>query len=313
MDIRLFLWTHPWWHAAAVLVPPVVLGAILSLRELHHSKEANRLRREANDFQNEANGLREQANNFYEDANRFRAEANRLGEEAARANEQANQSREEANRLREQAKNAVVRIADNTTKTPTLADRNAAKLRKYIGKTAKVSEGSGGWGTPPEIVEVNEDNIVTLFTPAGYSSTSAFAICVHCEQLQIVEEPTLQIRVLQRYGDPIQLGEIKRWQDKGAPSSGKPLPRGRSVFNANYSLPGSSQRRGINIYAPADGNPQYTLVTLIDGQETDVLYGSNVEISKKFAILQIDWRAEGYQYGGGGTGGSPERLFLFTN
>jgi hypothetical protein len=53
--------------------------------------------------------------------------------------------------------------------------------------------------------------------------------------LQIVEEP-IQIRVLQRYGDPIQLGEIKdgktikRWQDKGAPSSGKPLPRGGNVF-----------------------------------------------------------------------------------
>jgi hypothetical protein len=43
------------------------------------------------------------------------------------------------------------------------------------------------------------------------------------------------------------------------------------------------------------------------------MYGSNVEISKKFAILQIDWRAEGYQHGGGGTGGSSERLFLITH
>jgi hypothetical protein len=292
MDLRLFLWTHPWWHAALVIVPPIALSTILGLRELSHSREANRLRGEAN---------------------RLSGEANRWSEDAARFSEQANQFHEEANRLREQANKSVDRIANNTTRAQTQGDRNADKLRKYIGKTAKVSEGSGGWGTPPEIVEVNEDNIVTLFTPAGYSSTTAFAICVHCEQVQIVEEPTLQIRVLQRYGDPIQLGEIKRWQDKGSPSSGKPLPRGSNVFNANYSLPGSSQRRGINIYAPVDGNSQYTLVTLVDGQETGLLYGSNVEISKKFAILQIDWRAEGYQHGGGGTGGSSERLFLFTH
>jgi len=292
MDIRLFLWTHPWWHAAAVLVPPVFIAAFFSWRELRHSREANRLRGEAN---------------------RYRGEANRLGEEAARANEQANQAREEANRLRAEANKSVARIANNTTPAPTLADRNAAKLRKYIGKTARVSEGAHGWGTSPEIVEVNEDNIVTFFTPAGYSSTTAFAICVHCEQLQIVEEPTLQIRVLQRYADPIQLGEIKRWQDKGMPSSSKPLPRGNNVFNANYTLPGSSQRRAINIYAPVDGNPQYSLVTLVDGQETSFLYGSNVEISKKFAILQIDWRAEGYQHPGGGTGGSSERLYLFVH
>jgi hypothetical protein len=43
------------------------------------------------------------------------------------------------------------------------------------------------------------------------------------------------------------------------------------------------------------------------------MYGSNVEISKKFAIPQIDWHAEGYQHGGGATGGSSERLFLITH
>jgi hypothetical protein len=295
MDIRLFLWTHPWWHAAVDLIPPVLLGAILSLRELHHSKEANSLRGEAN---------------------RLREGANRWSEEAARLSEQANQFHDEANRLREQAKNAVVRIADNTTPAQTQAQRNAEKLRRYIGKTARVSEGAGGWGTPPEIVEVSEDNIVKLFTPAGYSSTTAFAICVHCEHLQIVEEPagscSVQIRVLQRYGDTIQLGEIKRWQERGALSA-KPLPRGGNAFHANFTVPGSSQRRGIYIYAPTDGNPQYTLVSLVDGQETGVLHGSNVEISKKFAVLQIEWRAEGCQYSGGGTGASSEPLFMFVH
>ena len=24
-DIRLFIWTHPWWHAAAVLIPAIFM------------------------------------------------------------------------------------------------------------------------------------------------------------------------------------------------------------------------------------------------------------------------------------------------
>jgi hypothetical protein len=297
MDIRLFFWTHPWWHAALIIVPPIALSTVLGLRELSHSKEANRLRSEAN---------------------RYLAEANRLGEEAARANEQANQAREEANRLREHAKNAVVRIADNTTPAQTQADRNAVKLRKYLRQRASVSEGNGHWGAMgAEIVEVSEDNVLTLFTPAGYTSTSAFAVYVQCDELQIIEQPVggcpVQIKVLKRYGETLHLGEIRKWEDKATPSS-KPLPRGNTVYHANFTLPGSSQRRSIHIYAPTDGNPQYTLVSFADAQESGVWYGStSVEISKKFAILQIDWRAEGYQYGGGGSGGSSERLFLFTN
>jgi hypothetical protein len=275
-----------------------LVAAFFSWRELRHSKEANHLRSEAN---------------------RFREDANHWSEEAARQGEQANLAHAEANRLREQANKSVDRIAENTTPTQTLANRNADKLRKYLRKTAKVSEvgGVGGWGTTPEIVNVSEDNIVTLFNPAGYSSTTATAVYVQCDELHIVEEPigacAVQIKVLKRYADTLQLGEIRKWEDRATPSS-KPLPRGANVHHANFTLPGSSQRRSIHIYAPTDGNPQYTLATIVDGQETGVLYGSSgVEISKKFAILQIDWRAEGFQYGGGGSGGSAERLFLFTN
>ena len=46
--MRQWLWVSPWWHAAFVIVPPVAISTILALRELHHSKEANRLRGEAN-------------------------------------------------------------------------------------------------------------------------------------------------------------------------------------------------------------------------------------------------------------------------
>jgi uncharacterized protein YlxW (UPF0749 family) len=101
-DVRGFLWTHPWWHAVVVLVPPVLVAAFFSWRELRHSKEANRLRTEANDSRTEANNLRA-----------------------------------EANHLRDELKNAVARIADNTKKVPTQAEKSAAKLRKYLRQRAR--------------------------------------------------------------------------------------------------------------------------------------------------------------------------------
>jgi hypothetical protein len=167
-----------------------------------------------------------------------------------------------------------------------------------------------------EIVEVSEDSVLTLFTPAGYSSSAAFAVYVHCDELQIVEVPVgscpVQIKILKRYSDTIQLGEIKKWEDRGAPAT-KPLPRGSSVFYADYTKDESPKRRSIHIYAPIEGNPSYTLVSFVDGKEAVVLYGDNVEISKKFAVVQVDYRTEGFRYSGGGTGASRNTLFLFTH
>jgi hypothetical protein len=141
-------------------------------------------------------------------------------------------------------------------------------------------------------------------------------VYVRCDELQIVEEPIgscpLQIKILKRYGETIQLGEIRKWEDRRTPSV-TPRPRGGSVFQATYRLSGSSSKRGIYIYAPTEGNPLYTLATLADNKETGALYGDRVEISKKFALLQVEWLAEGCQYDGGGGGGSTEKLFLFTH
>jgi hypothetical protein len=46
--IKLFLWTHSWWHASLIVVPPLVLSAVIGWRELHHSGIANQLREKAN-------------------------------------------------------------------------------------------------------------------------------------------------------------------------------------------------------------------------------------------------------------------------
>ena len=71
--IRLFFWTHPWWHAAGVLVPPVLIAAYFSWRELRHFAEANSLRKESRvaiakiaELQNERNELERERNSLME-------------------------------------------------------------------------------------------------------------------------------------------------------------------------------------------------------------------------------------------------------
>jgi hypothetical protein len=209
------------------------------------------------------------------------------------------------------------KIAENTKRPLNQAEKNALKLRKYIRKTARVSEGTGHWGAMgAEIVDVSEDNVLTLFVPAGFSSSVAFAVYVQCDELQIVEESVgacaLQITILKRYGNTLELGEIRKWDDRGTHPT-KPLPRGDTVFYANYTQIGSSKDRRVLIYAPTEGNPLYTLATIVDGKETEViLHGDNVEISKQFAIIQVEFRAEGFRYNGGTGAGGSHRLFLTT-
>lgn len=184
--IKDYLWIHPWVLATLCALPSLVLGVIVAWRENHHAGVANRLR---------------------EDANQSRAEANRL--------------RAEGNDLHDQLNKHVGSIARNTTKVPTEAERNAEKLRRRIGQYASVSEPHGNWGASgAQIVEVSDDNTVTLFVPAGYSSSSAWAVLVRCDKLHLVEPPSglVQIKILERYGDVITLGEIRKWEDRAKPS-----------------------------------------------------------------------------------------------
>jgi hypothetical protein len=85
---------------------------------------------------------------------------------------------------------------------------------------AVVNQDGGTWSNTPEIVEVSEDNIVTLFTPRGHTSSSAWCVNVHCDDLEITNIPQgscpLRIKVLKRYGTDVQLGEITKWEDRQA-------------------------------------------------------------------------------------------------
>jgi hypothetical protein len=292
---RLWLWIHPWWHAAILFGSPVVISTVLGLWGLRHSKEANRLNREAN---------------------HIREEQKTSVAEIAELQAEGVKRQTELNKLQGERNESLGQIAVGVKKDLTLAEKNAAKLRKYIGEWASVTNPDGTrWSAMGAVIaEVNADNILQLFMPAGNWSSRATGTCVQCDKLHIVETAKgsckVQITVLERYGPTIEYGEAKSWAERHGTST-SPRPRGPHIFNTNYRKAGAAAKRGIYIYAPIAGNPDYSLVTFENMVETGVHYCGKREVEIKFAVLQLEWYDEGYRYDGG-SGGSSEQLFLFT-
>jgi hypothetical protein len=276
--LRLFS-ARPWWEDLIIVLATVAVP-ILAWFELGHSAEANRLRTEANDLRREQNQLQDTMGQLMVD----------------HANER--------NKLLEQ-------IASNTQKPVTPAQRNADTLRKHIGACASVTEGQGGWPSTPLIAEVNEANIVTLFTPSGGSNPQATGVPVDCAELDIVEVPhgscPLRLHVRRRYGSTIQLGGITRWENRNLPAATPTFNKGGNVYHATFSKPGSAETRSLHIYASADGSNSFMLEPSVGER----VVGDNAEISRRFMLLEVNYRAAGFNRSGSGTGGSPHPLFIW--
>jgi len=278
-DIKDFLWTHPWWHSFLVAIPGIAVP-ILAWFELRHSAEANALRA---------------------DANRLRAEANVLQDQIGQLTVELNAER-----------NAhLQQIAENTKKPVTQAERNANILRRHLGANVAVSEGQGGWPTAPEIVEVSDDNIVSLFTPHGYSSGRAFCVNVHCDDLEIIEIPQgscpIRLKVLKRHGDPVQLGEITKWADRFQKEAVPVFAKGDCVGSVTFAKPGSPERRSLYVYASKDGDNSF----LLEASTGERPMGDNVEISKRFAVQYVEYLAAGFTRSSASAGGGQRyQLFL---
>jgi hypothetical protein len=300
-EIKDLLWTHPWWHSFLVLIPTIAVPG-LAILELTHSNEANRLRGE---------NIR-----VGEEANRLRDDANVLRAEQTKHVAKITELQQELNKLQAERNASLGRIAANVARAPTEAEINATILRKYIGKYAKVTEGAGSWGSMGAVIaEVNQNNILTLFVPSGFSSSTAFGQRVRCDRLQIVEETVgscpVQIHIVERYGSPTHYGEAKSWEERNVASGIAQVPRGRNLFSASYRKDGDSIKRGIYVYASTDGSAQYSMSAFEDLQKPESGSWScgKVEVEKKFAVLQIEWLNAGWKYDGGGDDNS---LFLFT-
>lgn len=289
-DVVKILATRPWWEDLIVTLASLAVPFLTAL-ELSHSAEANRLRGEANDERRKANELR--------------TEANRLTEVNARLTAELDAERNKH----------LQQIAENTKRLFTPAERNAETLRRHIGACVSVTEDYGGrlgsWPSTPLIAEVNEANIVTLFVPSGGSNPQATGIPVDCGELDIVAIPqgscSLRLHVRRRYGSAIQLGEIRRWEDRNLPGAAPRFNKGNNVYHANFSKPGSAETRSLNVYVSADGTNSFLLET----SAGESVYGDNVEISRRFMLLEIEYLATGFGRSGSGTGGSPYQLFIW--
>lgn len=228
---------------------------------------------------------------------------------------EANALRSEANRLRAELdaerNTHLQEIARNTARPVTQADRNADTLRRHLGAKVTVTKEHGSWGNnTPEIVEVSDDNILTLFMPRSYSSTTARCVKVRCGDLEITDIPQgscpLRLKVLKRYGPDVQLGEITEWEDRFQPAAKPTFAKGGVAYYATYNKPGSSGSRSIYVYASNDGANSF----LLEASTGESIVADNKEISKRFMVLQIEYQAEGFVRSGSGTGSSPSPLFV---
>ena len=260
-NVKEFFWIRPWWHSFFVGLPAV----LVAVAELHHSGEANRLRRDNNDLHRENNDLTRELDS-------------------------------ERNKHLQQ-------IAKNTEREPSQAERNAAILRKYLRRRVMVGELGGHWSEAPEIVEVTEDDLVKLFVPSSHTCSIASCVTVHCADMEIIEIPqgdcAIRLKILKRYGSEVQLGEIKKWEDRNQPAAAT-FVKGDCVHNVQYGKQGSAERRVLLVYRRKDGADYY----ILEASTGERVTGDRIKISKDFMAMDIDYRAAGFTRSSS-TGGAP--------
>ena len=89
------------------------------------------------------------------------------------------------------------------------------------------------------------------------------------------------------------------------PADTPAFAKGGMAYHATYTK-GSSERRTIYVYAAKDGSNSF----LLEASTGQSVIGNNEEISKRFAVLQIEYEAAGFEPANSGTGGTLHRLFI---
>jgi len=300
MFVKDWLCANPWFHSALV-DGPAVIAAIIAWRELRHSAEANEHRRQMSE---ELSGAKRELGGL-------KGEATRAGEYLRQRNELEQQNMA----LREKLNASTQEIANNLKRPLTKAERNAATLNKYMRKMASVSqEGQTNSPIVYEIVDVNEDNVLTLFSTPGTNATGAYYNKVDCEDLAIDERPhgscPVRIHVMKYQGQAVQLGQCGRWEDSHVAASAAPSidKAAAAAWSASYVKAGSSETRRVSIFQAKDGSNRFQLET----SQGLVFVGDNVQVSKNFMLTHVEWLAENFTRGGSGTGATQGGFRLFV-
>lgn len=291
-------WAHSWLKSALVMLPE--LGTVIAVFELHHSAKANELRNERNELAKTNNRLQEAQNTLAEVNNTLGAENNKLADE----------NNELQQKLQSERNEHLAEIARQMQRPQTEAEINAAKLRQHLGSPVVALNGDNSrWGGGPLIAEVTDDNIVAFFTPAQQGS-QAFVVYADCKDLEIIGIPTgacpLQVKINKRYGNFIQLGEIKRWEDRKTPSAMPAFERGGSAYNAQYGKPGSPETRTLSVYTSKDGANSF----LLEASTGERFVGNNKAVSMRFLSQQVEYLSDGFQRSTARTGESRHPLFI---
>jgi hypothetical protein len=291
-------WAHSWLKSALVMLPE--LGTVIAVFELHHSAKANELRNERNELAKANNELQEARNTLAGDNNTLAAENNRLAEE----------NNELQRKLQSERNEHLAEIARQMQRPQTQAEINAAKLRKYLGSPVVALESNNsGWPGDPLIAEVTDDNIVAFFHAARQGS-QAYVVYADCKDLEVIEIPTgscpIQVKVNKRYGNFLQLGEIKKWEDRKTPHAMPAFERGGAAYNAQFKKPGSPETRTLSVYTSKDGANSF----LLEASTGERFVGNNKAVSIRFLSQQVEYLSDGFQRGTAGTGESRHPLFI---
>lgn len=291
-------WAHSWLKSTLVFLPE--LGTVIAVFELHHSAKANELRHERNKLAKDNNELQGAQNKLVEDNNTLAGENNRL----------AKQNNDLQRELQSERNEHLAEIARQMQRPQTEAEVNAGKLRQHLGSPVVALNGDNSrWGGGPLIAEVTGDNIVAFFTPAQQGSQS-FVVYADCKDLEVIEIPIgacpLQVKVNKRYGDFVQLGEIKRWEDRKTPSAMPTFERGGAAYNAQFRKPRSPETRTLSIYTSKDGGNSFLLET----STGEHFVGNNKAVSIRFLSQQVEYLSDGFQRSSAGTGESHYPLFV---
>jgi hypothetical protein len=292
-------WAHSWVKTVLVMLPEV--GTVIAVFELHHSAKANELRKERNELAKNNNDLEDARNTLMEKNNAVAQANNKLTE----------QNTELQRRLDTQRNEHLAEIAKQVQRPQTVAERNATKLRPYIGSPVTVlNSDDSRWGGSTQIAEIAEDNILALFQPMQQGS-QAFVVYADCGELEVLEIARgacpIQIKLNKRYGaSHVPLGEVTRWENRRTPAATPRFDRGGTAINARYSKPGSSETRTASIYSSKDGSNSFLLETSSGEQ----LVGDNKVVSIRFLSLQVGYYSEGFQRMEIGNNPTTFRLFV---